>query len=267
MIRCVLRLTACCLVMAALLAGDRVGAQPSTADPAVAEYRALLDQYCVSCHNQALVEGTGEPRTALISQLRAVGLTLDTLDLATVGADAAHWEQVVRKLRAGLMPPAGRPRPDDATNDAFKAWLETQLDDAWAARPDPGRTATFHRLNRAEYRNVIRDLLAIEINVEDFLPADDGSFGFDNIGGVLRMSESLLDRYLAASRSISRLALGSPPPTAVSETYRAAQDEQQHERADGLPFGTPRRDARAPSVPARCRLRHSYPAGRRTWAA
>ena len=238
MIRCFLRPTACCLVMAALLVGDPAGAQPAAADPEVSEYRALLDQYCVSCHNQALVEGTGQPRTALVSQLRAVGLTLDTLDLATVGADAAHWEQVVRKLRAGLMPPAGRPRPDDATHDAFKTWLETQLDAAWAARPDPGRTATFHRVNRAEYGNVIRDLLALEINVDDFLPADDGSFGFDNIGGILRMSQSLIERYLTASRSISRLAVGSPPPTAVSETYRAAQDEQQHERAAGLPFGT-----------------------------
>ena len=232
-----LRPIACCLVMAALLAGDRAGAQPSAGAPAT-QYRALLDQYCVSCHSQAVVEGTDAPRTALISQLRAVGLTLDTLDLATVGADAVHWEQVVRKLRAGLMPPAGRPRPDEATQDAFQAWLESQLDDAWAARPDPGRTAPFHRLNRAEYGNAIRDLLALEINVDDFLPADDASFGFDNIGGVLRMSQSLLERYLSAGRSISRLAVGSPPPTAVSETYRAAQDEQQHERAAGLPFGT-----------------------------
>ena len=141
MIRCFLRPIACCLVAAALLAGDPVGAQPSPGPPP-AEYRILLDQYCVSCHNQALVEGTDEPRTALISQLRAVGLSLDTLDLATVGADAPEWEQVVRKLRAGLMPPAGRPRPDDATYDAFKAWLETQLDDAWAARPNPGRRSS-----------------------------------------------------------------------------------------------------------------------------
>ena len=238
MIRRVFRLTVCCVVTVVQLAGDHAGAQPPADDPEVTGYRALLDQYCVSCHNQALVVGTDAPRTALIAQLRAVGLTLDTLDLATVGADAVHWEQVVRKLRAGLMPPAGRPRPDDVTHDAFQTWLETQLDAAWAARPDPGRTATFHRLNRAEYRNVIRDLLALEIDVDDFLPADDASFGFDNIGGVLRMSQSLLERYLTASRSISRLAVGSPPPTAVSETYRAAQDEQQHDRAAGLPFGT-----------------------------
>jgi hypothetical protein len=213
-------------------------AQPSAAGSPAVEFRALLDQYCVTCHNERVVAGTGERQTALLSQLRAVGLSLDTLDLATVGDDAAHWEGVVRKLRAGLMPPAGRPRPDDRTLDRFRAWLETQLDDVWQRQPDPGRTATLHRLNRAEYRNAIRDLLDLEIEVDDFLPADDASFGFDNIGGVLRMSQSLLERYLEASRAISRLAVGSPPPAAVSETFRAAQDEQQHERADGLPFGT-----------------------------
>ena len=144
----------------------------------------------------------------------------------------------MRKLRAGLMPPAGRRRPDQTTLDQFRTWLETELDEAAAARPDPGRTATFHRLNRAEYRNAIRDLLALEIDVEDFLPADDASYGFDNIGGVLRMSQSLLERYLDASRAISRLAVGSPPPVPFSETFRTAQDEQQHDRATGLPFGT-----------------------------
>ena len=205
---------------------------------AATEYRALLDQYCVTCHNQRRVEGRDEPVTALTSQLRAVGLALDALDLSAVAADAAHWEPVVRKLRGGLMPPAGRRRPDQATLDQFRAWLETELDGAAAARPDPGRTATFHRLNRAEYRNAIRDLLALEIDVDDFLPADDASFGFDNIGGVLRMSQSLLERYLDASRAISRLAVGSPPPVPFSETFRTAQDEQQHERAAGLPFGT-----------------------------
>ena len=209
----------------------------SPADPA-GEYQALLNEYCVTCHNEALVEGAGEPRSALVSQLRAVGLTLDTLDLTDIEESASHWEQVVRKLRAGLMPPAGRPRPDDATLDEFRAWLESRLDEAWTRRPDPGRSAPLHRLNRAEYRNVIRDLLGLEIEVDDFLPADDASFGFDNIGGVLRMSQSLLERYLNASRAISRLAIGSPPPAIVSETFRTAQDEQQHLRVEGLPLGT-----------------------------
>ena len=222
-------------VVAALAIGwlaSDVRAQTAT------EYRALLDQYCVTCHKQRVVDGQNEPATVLTSQLRAAGLALDALDLSAVAADAAHWEPVVRKLRAGLMPPAGRRRPDQAMLDQFRAWLETELDEAATARPDPGRTATFHRLNQAEYRNAIRDLLALEIDVDDFLPADDASFGFDNIGGVLRMSQSLLERYLDASRAISRLAVGSPPPAPFSETFRTAQDEQQHDRAAGLPFGT-----------------------------
>ena len=222
-------------VVAALATGwlaSDVGAQQAT------EYRALLDDYCVTCHSQRIVDGQNEPATALTSQLRAVGLALDALDLSAVAADAAHWEPVVRKLRAGLMPPAGRRRPDQAVLDEFRTWLETELDGAVAASPNPGRTATFHRLNRAEYHNAIRDLLALEIDVVDFLPADDASFGFDNIGGVLRISQSLLERYLNASRVISRLAVGSPPPAPFSEEFRTAQDEQQQDRATGMPFGT-----------------------------
>ena len=222
-------------VVAALATGwlaSDVGAQQAT------EYRALLDDYCVTCHSQRIVDGQNEPATALTSQLRAVGLALDALDLSAVAADAAHWEPVVRKLRAGLMPPAGRRRPDQAVLDEFRTWLETELDGAAAASPNPGRTATFHRLNRAEYHNAIRDLLALEIDVVDFLPADDASFGFDNIGGVLRISQSLLERYLNASRVISRLAVGSPPPAPFSEEFRTAQDEQQQDRATGMPFGT-----------------------------
>jgi len=221
--------------MAALATGwlaSNVGAQQAT------EYRALLDDYCVTCHSQRIVDGQNEPATALTSQLRAVGLALDALDLSAVATDAAHWEPVVRKLRAGLMPPAGRRRPDQAVLDEFRTWLETELDGAVAASPNPGRTATFHRLNRAEYHNAIRDLLALEIDVVDFLPADDASFGFDNIGGVLRISQSLLERYLNASRVISRLAVGSPPAAPFSEEFRTAQDEQQQDRATGMPFGT-----------------------------
>ena len=202
------------------------------------EYRALLDQYCVICHNQQVVQSQGETATAMLSQLRAVGLALDAMDLSAVATHGARWEPVVRKLRAGLMPPAGLPRPDQTTLDQFRTWLESQLDESAMAHPDPGRTATFHRLNRAEYRNAIRDLLALEIDVDDYLPADDASYGFDNIGGSLRMSQSLLERYLDASRAISRLAVGSPPAVPFSKTFRTAQDEQQHERATGLPFGT-----------------------------
>ena len=185
-----------------------------------------------------MVTGAGTARSPLVGQLRAVGLTLDTLDLADVGGRAGEWEKVVRKLRGGVMPPAGRPRPEAAALDGFLAWLEGELDRAWAATRDPGRSATFHRLNRTEYRNAVRDLLAVELDAGDLLPADDSSFGFDNIGGVLKMSQSLMERHLAAARTISRLAVGSPPPAVSADTYEAAQDLPQHGRVEALPFGT-----------------------------
>ena len=189
-----------------------------------------------------MVNGRGRAASPLVGQLRAVGLTLDTLDLAEVGSHAGAWEKVVRKLRGGVMPPAGRPRPPADELEGFLTWLEGELDSAWAETRDPGRTATFHRLNRTEYRNAIRDLLAVEIDAVDFLPADDASFGFDNIGGILRMSQSLLERYLAAARTISRLAVGSAPPATSADTYEAAQDLPQHGRVEGAAV----RDARRP---------------------
>ena len=216
-------------------AAASTGAEPPAG---VAAHRALLDRYCVTCHNQQVVDGEGRPASPLVGQLRAVGLTLDTLDLADVGGHAAEWERVVRKLRGGVMPPAGRPRPDAAVLDGFLDWLEGELDANWAATRDPGRSATFHRLNRTEYRNAVRDLLAVELDADDFLPADDSSFGFDNIGGILRMSQALMERYLAAARTISRLAVGSPPPALSADTYQAAQDLSQHARVEALPFGT-----------------------------
>ena len=165
----------------------------------------MVDQYCVVCHNQRTVDADPSAITdPLGSQLRAVGLALDSLDINNVAADADHWEKVVRKLRAGIMPPAGMPRPENDQLENFRQWLQTELDNATLENPNPGRKATFHRLNRAEYRNAIRDLLALEIEVDNYLPADDASYGFDNIGGVLRMSQSLMERYLEASRTISR---------------------------------------------------------------
>ena len=218
------------------IASASTAVEGTAASPAA--HRALLDRYCVTCHNERLVTGRGGAPSPLVSQLRAVGLTLDTLDLAAVGEHPEAWEKVVRKLRGGMMPPAGRPRPDEAGTREFAAWLERDLDAAAAARPDPGRTAPLHRLNRAEYRNAVRDLLALEVDVDALLPADDSSYGFDNIGTALRMSQSLLERYLAAARTVSRLAVGSPPPAVVGETYRLATDMQQHDRMDRLPFGT-----------------------------
>ena len=197
-------------------------AQPAGAEPRTTE-RQLLDRYCLTCHNE---------------RLRTADLALDTVDVSDVGAHPEIWEKVVRKLRAGAMPPAARPRPNPATYAAFTTWLETELDRAAAARPDPGRTDTFHRLNRSEYHNVIRDLLALEVDVAALLPADDGSYGFDNIAGVLGMSPTLLERYLSAAKKISRLAIGRPAPSATAETFRLATDLTQDLRVDGLPFGT-----------------------------
>src|SRR5688572_6579004 len=148
------------------------------------------------------------------------------------------WERVVRKVRAGVMPPAGMPRPDRATLDGLAGWLETQLDLAASARPDPGRTESLHRLNRAEYRNAIRDLLGLDLDVSALLPADDSSYGFDNIAGVLKLSPTLMERYLSAAQKVSRLVVGSAGPTAAIDYFRVADDLSQDRHVDGHPLGT-----------------------------
>ena len=185
--------------------------------------RALLDRYCVGCHNE---------------RLKTAGLTLDALDVGRVGDGADSWEKVVRKVRMGMMPPAGRPRPDNAAMEAFAAWLEKELDRAAAARPNPGRSETFHRLNRAEYQNAVRDLLAFDVDIRSLLPADDASYGFDNIAGVLKLSESLLDNYLSAALKISRASIGRVPAIPRSDEFRVPEALRQYEHVEGLPFGT-----------------------------
>ena len=229
-------------VLAGLLVGaggpvdPAAGAAPqaeTSAAPAVeasaaeggAERRALLDRYCVTCHND---------------RLRTGGLTLDAdaVDVSDVAAHAEVWEQVVRKLRAGAMPPRPRPRPAPAAYAEFRSWLEGELDAAAAADPNPGRTETFHRLSRTEYRNAVRDLLALDVDVSELLPADDTSYGFDNIAGVLGVSPTLMERYLSAARKVSRVAVASPVPSPTAETFRIASDLGQDRRMEGLPFGT-----------------------------
>ena len=211
------------LVMLAASTGLAAAGQSAAGETAATPERELLDRYCVACHNE---------------RLQTAGLELDSADVTHVAADPGLWERVVRKLRAGAMPPAPRPRPDEATYARFIERLETELDAAAAADPNPGRTEAFHRLNRAEYRNVIRDLLALDVDVAELLPADDGSYGFDNIAGVLGVSPTLLERYLSAAKQVSRLAVGSPelPPTAL--TFRRSADDAQDARLTGLPFGT-----------------------------
>ncbi len=183
----------------------------------------LLDRYCVGCHNEQLETG---------------GLALDRHDVMEVEADPAVWETVVRKLRAGAMPPAPRPRPDGATYERFIRYLETELDENAFASVNPGRTEAFHRLNRTEYHNAVRDLLDLEIDVSELLPADGASYGFDNIAGVLGVSPTLLERYLAAARKISRIAVGRPVASATTETFRVTNDLSQDHWVESMPFGT-----------------------------
>ena len=203
---------------AALTAGG-AGAVPESG----AEVRALLDRYCVTCHN---------------ARLRTADLALDTLDPGRVGAAAATWEHVVRRLRAGEMPPAGRRRPDAAAAHAVVAWLEAALDRAAAASPNPGRSA-LHRLNRAEYANAIRDLFGLEIDVNALLPADDEHHGFDNIADVLSVSPTLIERYLAAAQRIGRLAVGDSGLRASGTSYPVHGGmDQDGTMSDDLPFGS-----------------------------
>jgi mono/diheme cytochrome c family protein len=198
------------------------GSAPATAD----WQRALLDQYCVACHND---------------RTRVAELSLQSVSLDQVGRVAAEigvWEKVVRKLRAESMPPAGRRRPEPAAYDRLASWLETTLDEAAAAAPNPGRPV-IHRLNRAEYTNAIRDLLALEIDGRELLPADDSGYGFDNIGAVLSLSPSLLERYMIAAAKISQLAVGDPGLRPTVQTYTVRPTLVQHGRmSEAQPFGT-----------------------------
>jgi hypothetical protein len=163
---------------------------------------------------------------------------LDTLDVNRVGEHADVWEKVVRKLRSGMMPPAGSPRPDTSVSLTFVSALEAWLDEAARARPRAGRTETFHRLNRIEYRNAVRDLLDVNVDVTSLLPADDASYGFDNIAGVLKLNQSLLENYLVAALKVAREAVGSPLPTPKSQEFRVPDELRQYEHLEGLPFGT-----------------------------
>ena len=160
------------------------------------------------------------------------------MDLAKVPDSTETWEKVVRKLRSGMMPPAGLPRPDKSASDSLASWLENEIDQAAAAHPNPGRKAPFHRLNRAEYQNVIRDLLSVEIDVAALLPPDDAGYGFDNIAGVLKINQPLMERYLSAARRISRVALGSRQTPATSVTVRLRPDLPQYDQVEQLGFGT-----------------------------
>ena len=197
---------------------------PTQSSPsAAATHRATLDRFCVSCHR---------------GNTPAAGLRLDTFDAASFETAGATWEKLARKLRNREMPPADMRRPDEATYRALVEYIETGRDRLAEAKPNPGRP-TLHRLNRTEYGNAVRDLLALEIDVADLLPADDIGYGFDNIGDVLQVSPVLLERYLSTARKISRTAVGDITMPTAYQTYTVPHRLHQLDRVDeGAPVGS-----------------------------
>ena len=189
---------------------------------AQSDARAVVQRYCVTCHN---------------SRTKAGGLLLDQLDAGQPEQHPEIFEKVVRKLRTGMMPPSGAPRPDRATLDRLASTVETALDRAAALAPNPGAPA-LHRLNRAEYANAVRDLLDLPIDATTMLPGDDSSDGFDNIANVLSVSPALMQAYVSAAGKISRLAIGDPTITSQITTYPAPRGLSQAETREGLPAGT-----------------------------
>ena len=223
-------LAGCWLVTASGSARAAGPAQQSTAHPAAATsspspLRPVLARYCQGCHNE---------------RLRTAGLMLDAADAEHVGADAEVWEKVIRRLRAGTMPPVGRPRPGQSTVDSVIAWLETELDEFAAAHPNPGRLARVRRLNRFEYQAAVSDLLGLEIDLSDLLPMDNTSDeGFDNYVSQLSVSPVLVERYLTAARRISSVAVGIVPEGPTVERHNVHLNLIQDERmSEDLPFGS-----------------------------
>jgi hypothetical protein len=189
------------------------------------DLKATLDQYCIKCHNQTS---------------KVAGLALDKVDISNPAAQAEVLEKIVVKLRAGSMPPVGNPRPEPAVYTALATHLESTLDRAWAAKPNPGRIGAVHRMNRAEYNNAIRDLLALDVDVKALLPGDETADGsFDNFADSLSISTAHLERYLSVARQVTRLAVGLPPANPASDTFEiplhVLQEDQQSE---DLPFGS-----------------------------
>jgi mono/diheme cytochrome c family protein len=193
----------------------------SHATPATQNQRALLDKYCVTCHSD---------------RLKTANLSLQGLDLAKVADHAEVWEKVIRKMRAGVMPPPGVPRPALAEYEGLRDFLETEIDRVAATKSNPG-SVVLHRLNRTEYANVIRDLLDLRIDVTTLLPPDDSANGFDNIAGSLTLSPTLLESYTTAAARVARTAVGYwKSPTEA--TYLTSSDASQNHRLEGMPFGT-----------------------------
>jgi cytochrome c551/c552 len=232
---------ACCSVLALLFAAsirlvaDRAPAQSSSAAavpqgpvpapvssaaPALPD-QALIQKYCATCHNDRAKTG---------------GISFDGINVAEAGKHSEIFEKALVKLRGGMMPPQGMPRPDETTMNTFIVALENTLDAQARQSPDPGFKPV-HRLNRTEYGNAVRDILDLNVDVADLLPADDESYGFDNIAGVLRVSPSLLEQYLTAAHKISSLAVGTDTDL-IRADYRIPPDDSQKDHVEGLPLGT-----------------------------
>ena len=181
-----------------------------------------MTKYCVTCHNDRTKTG---------------GLALDKMDFDNIPAGAAVWEKSLKKMRVGMMPPPAAPQPDPATRAELISWLTTTLDRAAAEKPNPGRPV-LHRLNRAEYANAVRDLLALEVDPSTLLPPDDSAYGFDNVGDVLGMSPVLLERFMEAANKVCALAIGDPDFGTAAETFHIRQDASQDTHVEGQPIGT-----------------------------
>jgi hypothetical protein len=203
----------------------RQAATAARASNEAERHRAWLTQYCVGCHSSRSPQPANDP------------VDLESASLDDLLPHAATWERVLRKLAVRAMPPQGMPRPAEAEFAAFTGWLSRSLDRAWDGRALPGRYVA-HRLNRAEYRNAIRDLLALEVDVSALLPNDGGDFGFDNIATALRTSPLLLDGYLTAAQRISTLAVGDPKADPGTTEYSINRDFSQNGHIEGLPLGT-----------------------------
>jgi hypothetical protein len=197
--------------------------QPTSAGVArsTSPHTALVDQYCLGCHN---------------SKLKIGGLALDGILADSVSQHPQEWEKVIRKLRGHYMPPPGSPRPDDQTYNRVVSSLVKELDSAAAVQPNPGRTGSVRRLTRTEYQNAVRDLLGVEVDVTSLLPADESSHGFDNVT-VGNLSPTLLERYLSAGEKISRLAVGGTIPSPGGDTIMLPADLTQEQRFSNLPTG------------------------------
>ena len=217
-----------CLAMTANAAQQAPATEPAMVSSHTPDAMALdaqnelVDTYCTVCHNDEGLAGN---------------MSLETFDAATVVEHAARSERMIRKLRAGMMPPSYMARPDEETLDLFATSLETRIDTAAAENPDPG-TRGFQRLNRAEYARSVRDLLDLDVDATAFLPPDTVSDSFDNIADVQAMSATLMEGYLRAADKISRDAVGEPDATAREATYKPARTASQRERVEGAPFGT-----------------------------